>query len=52
MQIEEVCRPIILEWIIVQHERILEWTGRVFDLEVGPRNEELCILHSFLLQFI
>ncbi|XP_057510564.1 protein unc-13 homolog isoform X2 [Actinidia eriantha] len=32
-QIEEVCRPIILEWIIVQHERILEWTGRVFDLE-------------------
>lgn len=33
-QIVEVARPIILDWIIAQHSRILEWTGRAFDLEV------------------
>ncbi|KAL6986196.1 hypothetical protein U1Q18_019564 [Sarracenia purpurea var. burkii] len=33
MQIERVSRPIILEWIIAQHERILEWTRRAFDVE-------------------
>lgn len=32
-QIGEVSGPIILEWIIAQHERIVDWTGRVFDLE-------------------
>ncbi|KAL5748684.1 hypothetical protein ACOSP7_025728 [Xanthoceras sorbifolium] len=32
-QIGEVCRPIILDWVIAQHSRILEWTGRAFDLE-------------------
>lgn len=34
-QIGEVAKPIILDWVIAQHERILEWTGRAFDLEVG-----------------
>ncbi|KAH9777753.1 DNA topoisomerase 4 subunit B [Citrus sinensis] len=32
-QIGEVCRPIILDWLIAQHAHILEWTGRAFDLE-------------------
>ncbi|XP_028054967.1 protein unc-13 homolog isoform X2 [Camellia sinensis] len=32
-QIREVSSPIMLDWIIAQHQRILEWTGRVFDLE-------------------
>ncbi|BBH03316.1 Protein of unknown function D [Prunus dulcis] len=33
--IGEVAKPIILDWVIAQHARILEWTGRAFDLEVG-----------------
>lgn len=36
-QIGEVAKPIILDWVIAQHERILEWTGRAFDLEVGSK---------------
>ncbi|XP_052209822.1 protein unc-13 homolog isoform X2 [Diospyros lotus] len=32
-QIGEVSKPIILDWIVAQHDLILEWTGRVFDLE-------------------
>ncbi|XAR70329.1 hypothetical protein NMG60_11027149 [Bertholletia excelsa] len=32
-QVGEVSKPIILDWIITQHSRILEWTGRVFDME-------------------
>ncbi|XP_044485853.1 protein unc-13 homolog isoform X2 [Mangifera indica] len=32
-QIGEVCKPIILDWVIAQHAHILEWTGRAFDLE-------------------
>lgn len=35
VQIGEISRPIILDWVIAQHGRILEWTGRAFDLEVG-----------------
>lgn len=35
LQIGEVAKPLILEWVIAQNSRILEWTGRVFDLEVG-----------------
>ncbi|XP_050267137.1 protein unc-13 homolog isoform X2 [Quercus robur] len=31
--IGEVAKPIILDWVIAQNSRILEWTGRVFDLE-------------------
>ncbi|XP_050150062.1 protein unc-13 homolog isoform X3 [Malus sylvestris] len=31
--IGEVAKPLILDWVIAQHERILEWTGRAFDLE-------------------
>ncbi|VVA30182.1 PREDICTED: LOC109707713 isoform [Prunus dulcis] len=31
--IGEVAKPIILDWVIAQHARILEWTGRAFDLE-------------------
>lgn len=31
--IGEAAKPIILDWVIAQHERILEWTGRAFDLE-------------------
>lgn len=37
MQIGEIARPIILDWIIAQHARIMEWTGRAFDLEVVPQ---------------
>nr|XP_043606752.1 protein unc-13 homolog [Erigeron canadensis] len=33
-QIHNISRPIILDWLISQHERILEWTGRAFHLEV------------------
>ncbi|KAL7608412.1 hypothetical protein Lser_V15G09834 [Lactuca serriola] len=33
-QINKISRPIILDWLISQHERILEWTGRAFHLEV------------------
>ncbi|KAF5729965.1 hypothetical protein HS088_TW20G00334 [Tripterygium wilfordii] len=32
-QIGEVCGPMILDWLIAQHDHILEWTGRAFDLE-------------------
>ncbi|EOY24649.1 Uncharacterized protein TCM_016195 isoform 3 [Theobroma cacao] len=32
-QIEKVSGPIILDWVIGQHAHILEWTGRVLDLE-------------------
>ncbi|RAL44398.1 hypothetical protein DM860_011675 [Cuscuta australis] len=32
-KIGEVARPVILDWVIAQHARILEWTGRAFDLE-------------------
>lgn len=32
-QIGEISRPIILDWIIAQHSRIMEWTGRAFELE-------------------
>ncbi|KAL5551787.1 hypothetical protein UlMin_001963 [Ulmus minor] len=32
--IGEVAKPIILDWVIAQHSRVLEWTGRAFDLEV------------------
>lgn len=35
MQIHKISRPIILDWLISQHERIMEWTGRAFHLEVG-----------------
>lgn len=35
MQIGEVAKPIILDWVIAQHSRILEWTGRASDFEVG-----------------
>ncbi|KAF3448508.1 hypothetical protein FNV43_RR09221 [Rhamnella rubrinervis] len=31
--IGEVAKPIILDWVIAQHSRILEWTGRASDLE-------------------
>lgn len=33
-QIGEISRPIILDWVIAQHEHILDWTGRAFELEV------------------
>ncbi|KAF5800738.1 hypothetical protein HanXRQr2_Chr06g0240081 [Helianthus annuus] len=33
-QIHNISRPIILDWLISQHERIIEWTGRTFHLEV------------------
>ncbi|KAI3693593.1 hypothetical protein L1987_76540 [Smallanthus sonchifolius] len=33
-QIHKISRPIILDWLISQNERILEWTGRTFHLEV------------------
>lgn len=33
-QVREICRPIILDWLISQHARILEWTGRAFNIEV------------------
>ncbi|XP_016460654.2 protein unc-13 homolog isoform X1 [Nicotiana tabacum] len=32
-KIGEIARPIILDWVIAQHARILEWTGRAADLE-------------------
>ncbi|KAL0324333.1 UNVERIFIED_CONTAM: protein unc-13 [Sesamum calycinum] len=32
-QIAEISRSIILDWVVAQHDRILEWTGRAFDLE-------------------
>ncbi|KAL8106727.1 hypothetical protein AgCh_023473 [Apium graveolens] len=32
-QLGKFSRPIILEWVIAQHARILEWTGRALDLE-------------------
>ncbi|CAH9084302.1 unnamed protein product [Cuscuta epithymum] len=32
-KIGEVTRPIILDWVIAQHAKILEWTCRAFDLE-------------------
>ncbi|KAL1834842.1 hypothetical protein ACET3Z_004493 [Daucus carota] len=32
-QVGKFSRPIILEWVIAQHARILEWTGRILDLE-------------------
>ncbi|XP_076897631.1 protein unc-13 homolog isoform X1 [Bidens hawaiensis] len=33
-QIHKISRPIVLDWLISQHERMLEWTGRTFHLEV------------------
>lgn len=32
-EIGGIARPIILDWVIAQHSRILEWTGRAADLE-------------------
>ncbi|XP_061955418.1 protein unc-13 homolog isoform X1 [Populus nigra] len=32
-QIGEISKPFILDWVISQHSRILEWTGRAFDIE-------------------
>ncbi|XP_010529550.1 PREDICTED: uncharacterized protein LOC104806377 isoform X2 [Tarenaya hassleriana] len=32
-QIEDVVKPIMLDWLISQHNHILEWTGRAFDIE-------------------
>ncbi|CAI0414257.1 unnamed protein product [Linum tenue] len=32
-QIAEVSKPFIIDWVISQHDHILEWTGRAFDLE-------------------
>ncbi|XP_010055606.2 protein unc-13 homolog isoform X2 [Eucalyptus grandis] len=32
-QIEEVAGPVILDWIIAQHSRILQWTERAVELE-------------------
>ncbi|XP_058104836.1 protein unc-13 homolog isoform X2 [Magnolia sinica] len=32
-QVGEVSAPIILHWVSVQHDNILEWTERAFDLE-------------------
>lgn len=34
-QIAEISRSIILDWVVAQHGRILEWTGRALDIEVG-----------------
>ncbi|KAH6758083.1 hypothetical protein C2S52_023025 [Perilla frutescens var. hirtella] len=31
--IAEISKSFILDWVVAQHERILEWTGRAFDLE-------------------
>ncbi|KAH7511404.1 hypothetical protein FEM48_ZijujUnG0016700 [Ziziphus jujuba var. spinosa] len=31
--IGEIAKPIILDWVIAQHSRILEWTGRASDFE-------------------
>ena len=35
VQIGEVSKPIILDWVISQHSHILEWSGRAFDIEVS-----------------
>lgn len=32
-QIGEISRPLILDWIIAQHKRVMEWTARAFNLE-------------------
>ncbi|CAN1186219.1 Protein unc-13 homolog [Linum perenne] len=32
-RIAEVSKPLIIDWVISQHDHILEWTGRAFDLE-------------------
>nr|XP_027080493.1 protein unc-13 homolog isoform X1 [Coffea arabica] len=32
-QIGEISRPLILDWIIAQNKRVMEWTARAFDLE-------------------
>ncbi|XP_047340889.1 protein unc-13 homolog isoform X1 [Impatiens glandulifera] len=32
-QIGEVCKPLVLDWIIDQQAHILEWAGRAFELE-------------------
>ncbi|KAI6707250.1 hypothetical protein NL676_010212 [Syzygium grande] len=32
-QIKEVAGPVILDWIIAQHSRVLQWTERAVDLE-------------------
>ncbi|CAM8980278.1 unnamed protein product [Rhodiola kirilowii] len=32
-QIEVVCKPIVLDWMITQHVRIMEWTARALELE-------------------
>ncbi|CAN0841432.1 Protein unc-13 homolog [Linum grandiflorum] len=32
-RIAEVSKPLVIDWVISQHDHILEWTGRAFDLE-------------------
>ncbi|KAI4370060.1 hypothetical protein MLD38_018445 [Melastoma candidum] len=32
-QIEQFAAPIILDWVIAQHTRIMQWTARTIDLE-------------------
>lgn len=48
VQIGELSKPIILDWVISQHSHILEWSGRAFDIEVScmaitvmPHNQDL-----------
>ncbi|XP_051137356.1 protein unc-13 homolog isoform X2 [Andrographis paniculata] len=31
--IAEISKSLLLEWVVAQNDRILEWTGRTFDLE-------------------
>lgn len=34
VQIEKVVKPVMLDWLISQHDDILQWTRRAFEIEV------------------
>lgn len=34
VQIEKVVKPVMLDWLISQHDHILQWTRRAFEIEV------------------
>lgn len=34
VQIEKAVKPVMLDWLISQHDHILQWTRRAFEIEV------------------
>lgn len=58
VQIGEISKPILIDWVISHHTHILEWTERAFDIEVSSilhaicyKVSIICLLVSILSKF-